>query len=206
MQADGVPHDQLGIAAAADGVDFGIIVQRVGVQPFSGKIGGGNLGQGIAVHAVKAVSHLPEQLPALRQGKAFQRRGDEGRRDESADVGHPLAAAQGQPAGQWDGVQRLAGKCQRVADNTVPAGVILVIAGNAGKYLRRYSDRVGDGSAEDHPAARCVDEHEPLHILHRAQRVVLGKHGGIHGERGTPAAEICQQVGAHTGVVGAPAC
>ena len=190
VYTDGIPHHQLGIVSGCNGINLGAVIQHVHIQLLGRDIGQGLLGQDIAVDAVVPPAHLPQKAAALRHRKAFQRGRDQGRGDKGADVGLAAGAAQGQLAGKGDGVQRLRGQGHRVPHDTGPAGIFLVITGDAGQYLRRHGYGVGNGCTKNHLAAFGIDEHKPLYILHGAQCAVLGRYSGVHRKCLVVAADI----------------
>ena len=68
MHPDGIPHDKLGVDAAAALVYLGQAVEGLGVKGAGVLIistVGVKLGQGVVLHGVDMLAHLPQQLPAL---------------------------------------------------------------------------------------------------------------------------------------------
>ena len=209
MDADGIPHNKLCAAAGPACVDLGARVERVAVQRDGiVKVGDGAVqrGQQAAVDRVEVFAHFPIQLSAVGQGEAAQRGKDQGRGDKNTDMGRAVCAGQGQGAGDGDRAGSLGVQGQRVAENAVPPGIGRIVTGNALQYIRRQGHGTGGRCAEHHLPPRGVDEQKALDVGHRAHRVELGGHCRVHRQRLAAGGVAGQQVGAHAGVVGAPAC
>ena len=208
MDADGIPHNKLCAAAGPACVDLGVRVERVAVQRDGiVKVGDGAVqrGQQAAVDRVEVFAHFPIQLSAVGQGEAAQRGKDQGRGDKDTDMGCAICAGQGQGVGDGDRVGSLGVQGQRVAENAVPPGIGRIVTGNALQYIRRQGHGIGGRRAEHHLPPRGVDEQKALDVGHRAHRVELGGQCRVHRQRLVAGGVAGQQVGAHAGVVGAPA-
>ena len=207
MHADGIPHNKLCAAAGPACVDLGVRVERVAVQRDGiVKVGDGAVqrGQQAAVDRVEVFAHSPIQLSAVGQGEAAQRGKDQGRGDKDTDMGCAVCAGQGRGVGDGDRVGSLGAQGQRVA-NAVPPGIGRIVTGNALQYIRRQGHGIGGRRAEHHLPPRGVDEQKALDVGHRAHRVELGGQCRVHRRRPVAGGVAGQQVGAHAGVVGAPA-